>query len=46
MVSLVEYGDLDGIKVQEALLHEVFQATWCCHHDVNASLEGSDLTGL
>ena len=46
MVGLVEHGDLDGVEVDEALLHQVFEAAGAGHDDVDAGLERGDLTAL
>nr|RZI34941.1 hypothetical protein BJQ95_02686 [Cryobacterium sp. SO1] len=46
VVGLVEHGDLDGVEVHEALLHEVFETAGAGHDDVDAGLERGDLAVL
>ncbi len=46
VVGLVEHGDLDGVEVHEALLHEVLEAAGAGNDDVDAGLEGRDLALL
>ena len=36
VVGLVEHGDLDGVEVHVALLHEVFEAAGAGDDDVDA----------
>jgi hypothetical protein len=46
VVGLVKHSDLDGVEADEALLDEVFEAAGAGHNNVNAGLEGSNLTVL
>ncbi|OUD94761.1 hypothetical protein CMMCAS05_03410 [Clavibacter michiganensis subsp. michiganensis] len=46
VVGLVEHGDLHGVEVHEALLHEVLEAAGAGHDHVDAGLEGRDLALL
>jgi hypothetical protein len=46
VVGLVDDGDLHGIQLHEALLHEVFEAAGAGDDDVDAVLQRRDLTVL
>ena len=46
MVCFIKHGDLDGIEVKEALLHEVLETTRGGHNDIDAGLECCHLTSL
>ncbi len=46
VVGLVDDGDLHGIQLHEALLHEVFESAGAGDDDVDAVLEGRDLAVL
>jgi hypothetical protein len=46
VVRLVEHGDLDGVEVHDALLHEVVEASGAGHDDVDAVAERGLLRAL
>ena len=46
VVGLVEHGDFDRIQRDEALLHEVFEATGAGNDNVDTTLEGRNLALL
>ena len=42
-VCLVQHKYLDESQIDESLLHQVEQPSWCCHEDISAVAEGSGL---
>ena len=46
MVGFIQHGDLNGVQVQQALVHQVLQAPWRCHDNLHAIAECLNLAGL